>query len=52
MKKMLTTCLCDLAKNHPNTTRDNFIADFGLKYVPGYTRMSAVDFYIKHPFVE
>src|ERR1700730_18639149 len=22
MKKMLTTCLCDIAKNHPNTTRD------------------------------
>ena len=38
MKNMLTTCLCGIAKNHPNTTRDNFIADFGLKYVPGYTR--------------
>src|SRR5262245_28943943 len=34
MKNMLTTCLSDIAKNHPNTTRDNFIADFGLKYVP------------------
>jgi hypothetical protein len=27
MKNMLTMCLCDIAKNHPNTTRDNFIAD-------------------------
>ena len=52
MKKMLTTCLCDIAKNHPNTTRDNFIADFGLKYVPGYTRMSSVDFLHQAPFVE
>src|SRR6266566_7013587 len=40
MKNMLTTCLCDIARNHPNTTRDNFIADFGMKYVPGYERLS------------
>ena len=52
MKKMLTACLCDIAKNHPNTTTDNFIADFGLKYVPGYTRMSSVDFLHQAPFVE
>src|SRR5439155_23168927 len=25
MKNQLTTCLCDIAKRHPNTTRDNFI---------------------------
>jgi hypothetical protein len=50
MKNMLTTCLCGIAKNHPNTTRDNFIADFGLKYVPGYTRPSAVDFLHQAPF--
>jgi hypothetical protein len=24
MKNQLTTCLCGIAKNHPNTTRDNF----------------------------
>jgi hypothetical protein len=52
MKNMLTTCLCDIVKNHPNTTRDNFIADFGLKYVPGYVRPSAVDFLHKAPFAE
>lgn len=52
MKKQLTTRLCDIAKNHPNTTRDNFIADFGLKYVPGYTRASAVDFLHRAPFAE
>jgi hypothetical protein len=39
MKKMLTTWLCGIATNHPNTTGDNFIADFGMKYVPGYTRV-------------
>jgi hypothetical protein len=52
MKNMLTTCLCGIAKNHPNTTKDNFIADFGLKYVPGYTRVSSVDFLHQAPFAE
>jgi hypothetical protein len=52
MKNELTTCLCGIAKNHPNTTRDNFIADFGLKYVPGYMRPSSVDFLHKSPFAE
>jgi hypothetical protein len=52
MKQMLTTCLCGIAKNHPNTTRNNFIADFGLKYVPGYTRISSVDFLHQAPFAK
>jgi len=49
MKNELTTCLCGIAKNHPNTTMDNFIADFGMKYVPGYMRLSSVDFLHSHP---
>ena len=52
MKNQLTTCICGIAKNHPNTTRDNFIADFGLKFIPGYTRPSSVDFLQKAPFAE
>ena len=52
MKDMLTACLSGIAKNHPQTTRDNFIADFGLRYVPGYTRFSAVDFLHQAPFAE
>ena len=52
MKNELTTCLCGIAKNHPNTTTDNFIADFGLKYVPGYRRASSVDFLHQSPFAE
>jgi len=53
MKNQLTACLCDIAEKHPNTTRDNFIADFGLKYVPGYTRGgSSVDFLHRAPFAE
>jgi len=52
MKKRLTTCLCDIARNHPSTTRDNFISDFGLKYITGYTRSSAVDYLDQAPFDE
>jgi hypothetical protein len=52
MKHELTECLCGIARNHPNTTRDNFIADFGVKYLPGYTRISAVDFLHNAPFAE
>src|ERR1700737_599514 len=52
MKNMLTTWLCGIATNHPNTTRDNFIADFGMKYVPGYTRVSSVDFLHQARFAE
>jgi len=52
MKNALTTCLSDLARNHPATTRDNFVADFGVKYVPGYTRVSSVDLLHQAPFAE
>jgi len=52
MKNMLTTRLCGIAKSHPNTTRDNFIADFGIKYIPGYTLVSSVDFLHQAPFAE
>jgi hypothetical protein len=52
MKNELTTCLCGLVKNHPNAAREGFIADFGLKYVPGYMRPSSVDVLHKSPFAE
>jgi hypothetical protein len=52
MKNELTTWLCGIARNHPNTTRDNFIADFGVKYVPGYIRLSPVDLLHLSPFAE
>ena len=52
MKNMLTTCLRAIATDHPNTTRDNFIADFGMKYVSGYTRVSSVDLLHQAPFAE
>ncbi|GJG86785.1 HD domain-containing protein [Gemmatimonadetes bacterium T265] len=52
MKAALTTCLCGIATHHPETTRDNFIAEFGERYVPGYRRPSLVDFLLHAPFAE
>ena len=52
MKEMLTTCLSNLARRQPDTTRDNFIADFGTKYVRGYVRSSTVDLLHHAPFAE
>jgi hypothetical protein len=52
MKNQLTTCLCGIVKTHPNASREGFIADFGLKYVPEYKRPSTVDFLHKSPFAE
>jgi hypothetical protein len=52
MKEMMTTCLSNLARNHPDTTKDNFVADFGVKYVSGYTRFSGVDLLHHAPFAE
>lgn len=52
MKQELTTCLSNLARNQPEMTRDNFIADFGTKYVPGYVRFTPVDMLHQAPFAE
>ena len=52
MKEMMTTCLSNLARSQPDTTRDNFIADFGTKYVRGYVRSSAVNLFHHAPFAE
>jgi len=52
MKNALTKCLCGIAKNYPETTRDSFIAEFGERYVPGYQRPSLVDFLLHSPFAE
>ena len=36
----------------PETTYDNFLADFGERFVPGYRRMSTVDLLMNAPFAE
>ena len=52
MKEALKTCLCGIAKHHPQTTWDNFIAEFGERFVPGYQRPSFVDLLLHAPFEE
>lgn len=52
MKEALKTCLCGIAKHHPQTTWDNFIAEFGERFVPGYQRPSLVNLLLRSPFAE
>ena len=52
MVKEFTACCCHLAKTRPETTYDNFIRDFGEKYVPGYKAPSWVDRILGGPYSE
>jgi hypothetical protein len=50
MKSRMTRCFCQIAKAHPETSYDNFLRDFGERYVPGYNALSSVDFVMEAPF--
>jgi len=50
MKRRMTRCFCHIAKVKPETTYDNFVRDFGDRFVPGYKAPSAVDFVADAPF--
>lgn len=52
MKSRMTYCFCSIARSHPETTYDNFIRDFGERFVPGYKASSAVDLVKQAPFAE
>ena len=52
MKNALATCLTGIARTHPATTIDNFVSEFGQRYVPGYERPSPVDLLLHSPFPE
>jgi hypothetical protein len=52
MKWNMTSCFCHLAKTQPQTTYDNFVRDFGERFVPGYTVPSSVDLIAAAPFDE
>jgi hypothetical protein len=51
MKKRMTRCFCHIAKTVPETTYDNFVRDFGERFVPGYRAPSSVDLVMNAPFV-
>ena len=52
MKKRMTRCFCHIAEKQPETTYDNFIRDFGERFVSGYKARSTVEFVMNAPFNE
>ena len=50
LKSELTNCLCGVIRRKPATTYDNFLRDFGERYVPGYQAHSSVDRLEAAPF--
>ena len=53
MKRQLKECLCGVAQTRPETTYENFIRDFGERFVEGYKpSISPVDLLLNAPFDE
>lgn len=52
MKKRFISCFTHFATTHPETSYDNFVRDFGERFVPGYHPPSAVDWVLNAPFKE
>jgi hypothetical protein len=52
MKERMTRCFCQIAQAYPETTYDNFVRDFGERYVEGYRAPSSADFIADAPFSE
>jgi HD domain len=49
--KFAETC-CRVVTARPETSYDNFLRDFGERFVPGYTPISTVDLLMNAPFEE
>ena len=52
MKQRFAETCCRLVMEKPETSYDNFLRDFGERYVPGYKAVSTVDFLMNAPFDE
>lgn len=52
MKRAFAACALHLAETRPETTYENFIRDFGERFVPGYAPPSWVDAIAGGPFEE
>ena len=52
MKRRMTRCFCHIAETHPETTYDNFVRDFGERFVAGYKAPSSADYVANAPFKE
>ncbi len=52
MKDRFSETCCRLVMERPETSHDNFLRDFGERFVPGYKAVSTVDLLINAPFDE
>jgi hypothetical protein len=52
MKQGFADTCCRLVATRPETSSDNFLRDFGERFVPGYKAVSAVDVLMNAPFDE
>lgn len=52
MKQKFAETCCRLVTARPETTHDNFLRDFGERFVPGYKAVSTVDLLMNAPFDE
>jgi hypothetical protein len=52
MKDKFTDACCRLVTARPETSYDNFLRDFGERFVPGYKAVSTVDLLMNAPFDE
>jgi hypothetical protein len=52
MKEKFAEACCRLVKAKPETSHDNFLRDFGERFVPGYKAVSTVDLLMNAPFDE
>jgi hypothetical protein len=52
MKEKFAQACCHVIQKRPETSSDNFLRDFGERFVPGYKVVSAVDLLMNAPFEE
>ena len=52
MKQRFAETCCQLVAAKPETSHDNFLRDFGERFVPGYKAVSTVDLLMNAPFDE
>ena len=50
MKQQFAATCCRVVTAHPETSYDNFLRDFGERFVPGYKALSTVDLLMNAPF--
>jgi len=52
MKKKITACFCRVAREKPESTYDNSLRDFGLRFLQGFKAPSGPDLIANAPFAE